>query len=456
MSATAARTGAATAPGGPQPAPGDRTANAAATAAAETAAVVAAAVPQDRGAGRFSPAVRTKLQAARLWVARHRPYYTAALFACPLIACESRPTMTIAMDHQWRIFVNPGYVEAHTVEQLAASLIHEINHALRSHAERGRRTAEPEFDAFWRVACEFEINDDLEYDGLDLPDGLLLPDDFEIEVQDTAEQYYRYLIEHTERAPEAPDCGPVCSARPDHLDGGRGLDAGGVEGLTAVQRQAARQTTAEAVIECEHRGGDVPDGLYQWAHRAARPSVDWRQTLARALRQSLHTLTGANDYTWQRPPRRQDPDDDVIRPATAAPTASITVVVDTSGSMGEADHAKALAEINAILTRAVPAQAIRVLTVDDEVNTDQRITHTRQIIPRGGRGTDMVKGIATAAETRPAVIIVITDGHTPWPPTRPPGARTTIAALTDHFTIDAVPGWIQAIDISDCGPGQYS
>ena len=409
-------------------------------------------MPQDRGAGRFSPAVHTKLQAARLWIAQNRPYYTAALFACPLIACESRPTMTIAMDHQWRIFINPGYVEAHTITQLAASLIHEINHALRSHAERGRRTAKPEHDAHWRVACELEINDDLEYDDLDLPDGLLQPEHFELEVQDTAEQYFRHLVEHTECEAEAPDCGPVCSARPDPHDD-HGLDPDGVQGLTAAQRTVARQTTAEAVIECEHRGGDVPDGLYQWAHQTARPSVDWRQTLARALRQSLHTHTGANDYTYQRPPRRQNPDDDVIRPATAAPTASITVIVDTSASMGAADHAKALAEINAILTRAVPAQAIRVLTVDNDINTDQQITQARQITPQGGRGTDMAKGIQTAAEARPAAIVVITDGHTPWPRTRPPGARTTIAVLTDHYAIDAVPGWIQAIDISDADPG---
>ena len=77
MSATGGHTGADTAPGpqpapgGLQPAPGGRTASAA--AAAETAAAAAAAVPQDRGAGRFSPPMRTKLQAARLWIARHRP-----------------------------------------------------------------------------------------------------------------------------------------------------------------------------------------------------------------------------------------------------------------------------------------------------------------------------------------------------------------------------------------------
>ena len=117
--------------------------------------------------------------------------------------------------------------------------------------------------------------------------------------------------------------------------------------------------------------------------------------------------------------------------------------------MGQHEHAKAFAEINAIVTKAVPGQAVRVLSVDEDVNTDQHITQARQITPTGGRGTDMAKGIQTAAETRPAVIVVITDGYTPWPETRPAGARTVIAALTNNHLFHQVPGWIQAIDISD-------
>ena len=453
---------------GPDPATTDHT-DPADTAAADDctdgagAAGAAASVgwvSQHRVAGRFSPAARTKLQAARLWVALNRPYYSAALFACPLIASKSRPTMTIAMDHQWRIYINPGYVESNTVERVAAVLIHEINHGLRSHAERGRRTAPPELDAFWKVACEFEINDDLECDDLDIADGLL-PEHFGLEEQDTAELYYRELIEGSVCVGAVPDCGPICTAHPDQHHGDtldscgvegdhpRALDACGVEGLTAAQRQLARQATAQAVLQCDPYGGDVPFGLHQWAQHTLTPAVDWRQRLARVLRHSLHTHTGASDYTWQRPSRRQDPADAVIRPAMAAPTASITVVLDTSGSMDQHDHARAFAEINAILTRAVPAQAIRVLAVDQQVNTDQQITQARQITPQGGRGTDMAAGIEAAAETRPAAIIVITDGHTPWPRTRPRGARTVIAALTDCRAFHEVPGWIQAIDMSE-------
>ena len=120
--------------------------------------------------------------------------------------------------------------------------------------------------------------------------------------------------------------------------------------------------------------------------------------------------------------------------------------------MSGADHAKAFAEVDAVLKRVVPGEAIRVLSVDDEVHTDQRVVQARQITPVGGRGTDMCVGITAAARRSPAAIIVITDGYTPWPQDPPPGARKVIAALTHTGCINQVPGWIQAIDISDPDP----
>ena len=61
----------------------------------------------------------------------------------------------------------------------------------------------------------------------------------------------------------------------------------------------------------------------------------------------------------------------------------------------------------------------------------------------------MSVGIEAAAATRPAAIIVITDGFTPWPETRPPGAALTVAALTNTYAVDEVPSWIKAISILD-------
>ena len=78
--------------------------------------------------------------------------------------------------------------------------------------------------------------------------------------------------------------------------------------------------------------------------------------------------------------------------------------------------------------------------MDTDVHTDQHINNTNQIRLDGAGGTDMAAGIAAAAENKPDAIVVITDGWTPWSPTRPTGARSVIAALTDDYScIDQVP-----------------
>ena len=416
----------------------------------------------------FRPDVLTKLQAARLWVMKHRPYYCRALLACPLIPAEGSPTMSIAMDYRWRIHINEDFAATLTVEEVATTLIHEINHALRNHADRGRRTAPDALETWWRMACELEVNDDLHNDGLSLK-GWMLPEMFELKDGHTAEGYYVLLLGQAAKLDPAaiddvPDCGTVCSGHHPHTttntsSSGDGLDSDSSDsdgvGVGELQAWLLRRAVAQAIV-ADAAGADewvVPAGLRAWAYDTAASSrTNWRQILARALRQSRHSTAGGADFTWGRAPRRHDPHDDIIRPGLAAPTGDITVVLDTSGSMSGADHARAFTEVDAVLKKVVPGEAIRVLSVDDEVHTDQRVVQSRQIVPVGGRGTDMCAGITAAAQRSPAAIIVITDGYTPWPRNPPPGARNVIAALTRTGRVDQVPGWIHAIDISDPDP----
>lgn len=412
-------------------------------------------VPGGRGLAGFDDEAAAKLQAARLWILVNRPYYSRALLACPLIPTTDRPTMSIAMDRRWRIYVNPGYVTDRSVERVAVSLIHEINHALRDHHQRGHRTASAELFDYWKVACDLEINDDLEDDGLDVED-LLLPDHFGLEPYQSAESYYRQLTHTTPDIDGVPQCGPVCSLHPHHGH----LDPRGEQGLSDVERWVIQHATAVLIAPQHHnnndvdgldyyRGGwDVPAGLRAWAEHTTAAKADWRQLLARTLRQAVHSGTGASDYTWQRPPRRHDPDDPILRPALASPTPEVTIVLDTSSSMNQQDHTQAFGEIDAILRTAVPGTALTVLSVDHEVQNTQRVQQASRITPVGGRGTDMAAGIEAAAHTRPDAIVVLTDGGTDWPPTPPPGAGCVIAALTQNDWLHRVPRWIRTIDIS--------
>ena len=75
--------------------------------------------------------------------------------------------------------------------------------------------------------------------------------------------------------------------------------------------RCSKRTVAAAVADHHktHGAGSIPAGLARWAEQTLRRKVHWCQQLASALRPSVHHKTGTADYTWQRPSRRQQPQD---------------------------------------------------------------------------------------------------------------------------------------------------
>ena len=399
---------------------------------------------------RLSGEAQRRLQAARLWAVANFPYYSKALFACPVIAAPD--AQRISIDEHWRIYAANQTLETLTAPQTAAELIHVLNHALRDHAQRARNTGvTAETATAWNVAADFEINDDLSEDGLD-SDDWLYPYDWDLDDCWTAERYYRHILTDTTTTIAAlrTECGSGSHSHRAIYE----LDDPAVSALEPIDRKLLKHAVAAAVADHQkHHGvGSVPEGLSRWAQQTLHPRINWRQALAAALRSAVHHKTGTADYTWQRPPRRQQPHEAVLRPAMARPSPTVTVVVDTSGSMTRRELDQALTEISAIIRSVVCGDSIRVLSVDTRTHTDQHIHNTNQITLAGAGGTDMAAGITTAAETGPDAIVVITDGWTPWPATQPPGARRVIAALTDNHSLRNVPGWIEAIDITQPHP----
>ena len=405
-----------------------------------------AAQPPPPRPAQFSRDAQRRLQAARVWIAANRPYYSKAVFSCAVIAVAAPG---VGIDERWRIYASSEHLEALSVERVAAELIHALNHLLRDHTQRARNTGvDATTSPLWNAAADCEINDDLHEDGLIEQDGWLLPEMLDMDEFRPAEHYFRHLLDNAVPVEMSTGCGSGCHG---HHVAHELPDAD--DALSDFDRELLKRSVASAISEHRkiHGTGSVPAGLARWAQQTLRPKVNWRQQLAAALRTSVHHKTGTADYSWQRPSRRQQPQDPVLRPAMIRPHPSITVVVDTSGSMSTDELDRALTEISAIIATVVAGDSVRVLSVDTDVHTDQHIHNTNQINLQGAGGTDMATGITTAAETNPDAIVVITDGWTPWPQTRPTGARSVIAALTNdrYRELDNVPDWIQTIDMSE-------
>jgi len=151
----------------------------------------------------------------------------------------------------------------------------------------------------------------------------------------------------------------------------------------------------------------------------------------------MHTHTAYGDSRlslWLRVRRFAVPPS-VIETATARrPPAlrrrppRVCVVVDTSGSVSDAELGGALLEVAAI-SRAVGGRRdlVTVVSCDAAAQSAHPLCRAEGITLIGGGGTDLRTGFARALRTRPApdVVVVLTDGQTPWPDTRPP-CRTVV------------------------------
>ena len=89
-----------------------------------------------------------------------------------------------------------------------------------------------------------------------------------------------------------------------------------------------------------------------------------------------------------------------------------------------------------------------MLTVDAAVQTAATVAAARQVALRGGGGTDLTPGLeAAVADRSPAdVVVVLTDGFTPWPAVAP--RRTTswvVALLGPDAPADRVPDWATVV-----------
>lgn len=389
-----------------------------------------------------------KLSAARLWATHQMPYLAAALFAAPVHPAIG--SGTVAVDASWKVHADPDVVERLPVEQMGRLLLHLIGHLLREHSDRAAALGLPDAGSpeAWNRAADAEINDDLHPLGLVPEPADDLPADLGHQAGQLAETYLA-----TARPPRRWDCGSGCDNQPRPWDEAQGQSRPG-DGLLGAEQAALLRLGAAAAIQHAHnqQPGTVPGGWLRWAERILPSRVDWRRLLAAEIRAGIFSVAGAVDYTYRRPSRRSRVSPRVILPALHRPVPQVAVVCDTSGSMHEQLLARALAEIEGILTKAgLRSAQLRVLAVDTVVHAARTVTKAAQVELLGGGGTDMGAGIQAAAalKPRPSIIIVLTDGYTPWSDRPPNGIHVIVGLLAQHHAmpLPPTPSWARTIRI---------
>jgi predicted metal-dependent peptidase len=138
----------------------------------------------------------------------------------------------------------------------------------------------------------------------------------------------------------------------------------------------------------------------------------------------------------------------VVFPSLRRPMPRVAVVVDTSGSMGADELRAVLGEVAGVLRAVgIGRNRVTVLSCDADVHAVRRVNTVGDVVLAGGGGTDMRVGIDQAMRNaeRPHIIIVLTDGYTPWPDARPGNVRV-IAGLVGENAPEP-PSWIESVHI---------
>ncbi|MFF4835962.1 VWA-like domain-containing protein [Streptomyces sp. NPDC001315] len=400
-----------------------------------------------------------KLFAARLHAARARPYLATALFA--LHTVESRQVPTMGVDRYWRCYVSPAFVDRTPVEDLAGVWVHEVSHLLRDHHGRSDRVARergltgPGERLRMNIAADCEINDDVYGDGLVRPQGAVRPKTLGLPEGQLMEDYLRqFRLGLRTQSLAWLDCGSGA----DGLEREWELGPDGAHGLSAQERDAVRFRVAQGL---KGRPGKAPDGWQRWAEEVFHPPQPWRELLGAAVRSAASGPGAGEDYTYGRPSRRSAGVAGIVLPSIRRRPPRVCVIIDTSGSVSDAELGSALIEVAAI-SRAVGGRSdlVTVVPCDAAARIAHPLCRAEGIPLVGGGGTDLRTGFAKALRTRPRpdVVVVLTDGQTPWPATRPP-CRTVVGLFPRQqtgwswdendpdYVPDSPPAWARVVDI---------
>ena len=412
-----------------------------------------------------------------------------------------------ACDRYWRIYFDPEVLipkrgEKDPMVTHVCSLYHELWHLLRGHHGRG----EGRDRNLWLRSTDYSVNSDIfirTYDE-DFKAGRLLdPATRGWPYGKTAEWYYEKEKEEEEKGKEEEEEeGPSGPGRergkegpgeggpgkgkgkggnsPGEGDGpggccGGGSGAGGearewelgppdsgegsAPGLSSRQGDRVRRRVAEDVRKAVESQGSRSRGtaLGEWGSWAgtvlAPPQKDWKAELQSLFYSCVIKSVGGARSSYRVRNRRQSRMTGGLRLAgTYTPRLIVHYVEDNSASVSNKDLETLRAEVGGLARAA--GGGVTYIACDTEVSKVERNMRRGDVLKgRSSGGTDMRVGVRFSLQDkpRPNIIVVGTDGYTPWPEKEEVPAGTTVLAVLvgRHCGRSRVPSWIPTVELSN-------
>ena len=210
----------------------------------------------------------------------------------------------------------------------------------------------------------------------------------------------------------------------DHIDDedGKGEDSDGdKEGkgkgrpkLSQDEKDKIRDEIKEAILSAAQTcdAGNLPAGIKRIISSLTEPKMNWREMLRMQLESTIKS-----DYTWLRTSRKGWDMDAVMPGMKTNDAIEIAVMLDMSGSIGEAQGRDFLAEVQGIM-ESFDSYKIHIACFDTEVYNLQTYTsetleniNTYELAGGGGTDFDCFFDFLKKEEIEPKKLVVFTDGY---------------------------------------------
>lgn len=365
-----------------------------------------------------------KLAAARARLILDQPFLGALVLRLPLVAADADWCRTSATDAR-ALYYNPRWIEGLSTAQVQFALAHEALHCALGHfARRGHRVRQR-----WDLACDFAINPVLAEQGLQPPPEALVLD---IYAGMAAEEIYPCIDDSLDQETldqhlydsNGGEGGQGSGEQPQPASGGSGADEkSGAKSqpaapapLAAAEREQLAQQWQRHLAAAAQRAqeaGKFGGGLARLVGQRLQPALPWRSLLAQYLSQMAR-----HDYSYARPSRREG---EMIFPSLRSTQAELCVALDVSGSVGAAELAQFVCEVDAI-RGALPTR-VTLFACDAVLAPEapwlfepwQALTLPRALVGGGGTAfAPVFEWVARAGRT-PDALLYFTDALGEFP-----------------------------------------
>lgn len=319
-------------------------------------------------------------------------------------------TLCFSMKHVWAehiptaacngktIFWNPNFfMGLADAEERVFLMLHETMHAAYLHMDPVRTNGRcPDR---WNIACDHVINLQLIARGFKMPTGRnqgLADTQF---IGMSAEEVYAKLPDNPGK-PSMPDL-----LSPGDGDGGDG-SGDAVEELRNDIQDALIRASIQSKLAGD-KAGTIPGEIEIFLEKLLSPKLPWH----RILRKYMQSFA-KNDYTFKKPNRRFFPKHHL--PSLYSDNLSnLTIAIDTSASVTDADFLRFVSETGGILKMMKP-ELITLIQFDTSIKSIDKVPDFGALskVKFTGRGsTDIVPVLQWVNENKPQLLLVFTDGE---------------------------------------------